>query len=111
MTGKAEAGLMGMFLNVSFEECEWQIQIRHTDNKSDNQFLDLNQEEVSPDQIREFVPNWENLVWQQAGLEHISKEVLIQDGDYKLHLIWLIETSVEPDMEKAVQEFKAFMKE
>ena len=108
MIGKAEALPMGATLTVSFEECEWFIQIHRIDRKVDNRFLDLNQKEVGSEQIAKFVPNWANLEWQHAVMEGIAKEAYIQDGDYRLYLICLKEASVNPDT--AIQEFKAFMK-
>ena len=109
MIGKAEAAPMGPSLTVRFEECEWFIRISRTNSKSDNRFLDLDQNEVGPEQIAEFVPNWANLEWQHTGMEVIAKEAYIQDGDYRLYLICPKEASVDPDT--AIQEFKAFMKE
>jgi len=109
MIAKGKMNIIGesVHLEIDFENCDWFINIRRIDMKDDKRFDALNNQEVYPAQIAEFVPNWQNLEWQHVSIEGISKEVYIQDGDYKLNLICLKESQVDPDT--AIQEFTKFM--
>jgi len=107
MIGKGKMGIMGQSLDINFTERNWFISIRRTDGKKDKRFGILNEQEVGPPQIANFVPNWRNLEWCRTGIEGISEEVYIQDGDYKLYLICPKESHVATDV--AIQEFKELM--
>jgi len=109
MIAKGKMNIIGeaVHFQIDFENRDWFITIRRTDMKGDKRFDALNNQEVGPAQIAEFVPNRQNLEWQHVSLEGISQEAYIQDGDYKLSLICLKESPVDP--KEAIQEFTEFM--
>jgi len=63
--------------------------------------------EVTPEQIREFVPKWEKLDWKSGGFKGSCNADFIQDGDYKLHLVLFENASIS--MDEAIKQFKDFM--
>ena len=107
--GNGRVGTMGRSLNVNFEKKEWSIRISRTDRQEqeDDEFFSLDQKKVTPDKICEFVPNWEELDWKHAGFKGISKEVFIQDCEYKLYLVLLENASISTD--DAIKQFRGFM--
>lgn len=109
MIAKWKMGTMGQNIEINFEERDWYICISRTDGKADNHFGIPNEQEVGPTQIAYFVPNWQNLERCRTGIEGISEEAYIQDGDYKLNLICPKESHVDLDI--AIQEFTEFMAE
>ncbi len=100
-------GKMNRSLNIVFEEYEWYLTIHRTDRKEDDKFFSLNQKEVTPDKIREFVSNWEEFKWKRAGFKGICKAVFNQNGNYKLYLI--LPESASITLDKAVEQFGKFM--
>lgn len=107
MIGKGNMGIMCHSLDINFKECDWFITIRRTDGKEDRSFGALNEQEVGPAQIANFIPNWQNLEWQRGRLEGISEGACIQGRDYKLNLICPKESHIDADI--AIKEFTEFM--
>ena len=97
----------GNSLYVNFEAYEWSIRICRTDHQEDERFFSLNNKEVTPEQIREFVPNWEKLDWKNGGFKDRCNADFIQDGDYKLYLVLFENASISAD--NAIEQFKCFM--
>lgn len=68
------------------EEREWYVVISRNDNIRDNRFLGYNNRIVSPEDIREFLPNGNSLQWYEIHTG-ISEGCCAVDGDIKVTLI------------------------
>jgi hypothetical protein len=68
------------------EEKEWYVVISRNDHLRDNRFLGYNNRIVSPDDIRELLPNGNRLVWGEMHTG-ISEGCCAVDGNIKVTIV------------------------
>ncbi len=108
MSVKGEAGPMGHALNVSASEMGWGLVIRRKDDQSHGAFFEYHDKEMSPEDLRRFVPDPDALEWKHFKSEDpplAHESVHAEAGDYLLNVIPL---ECEPDV--ALEAFKKFVK-
>jgi hypothetical protein len=67
------------------EEREWHVVLSRNDLLCDNRFLACNNKIVLPQNIRQFLPNWNSLVWNEID-SGVSQKCCAVDGDIKVSM-------------------------
>jgi hypothetical protein len=85
----------------------WSISIRRVDGKTENSFCAFHNKPVLGKDIRDFVPNYAKLNWQEINKSLLGYyEVTAEDGLYRINLIRHDQNLTK---DKMLQEFLDFM--
>lgn len=99
---------MGHALNVTAIQMGWGLVIRRKDDQSDGTFFEYHEKEMSPEDLRRFVPDPDPLEWKLFENKDpllAETNVHAEAGDY---LVSIIPLKCEPDV--ALEAFKKFVK-
>jgi hypothetical protein len=88
MTCKFSATAMAESLTVQCDDTDWSFTITRVDGQLYGPFLDFHEKDVTTEDVRKFLPNWQNLKWEEAskatGGQH---EYAAKDKDFKVSLV------------------------
>jgi hypothetical protein len=77
-------------LHASFEGKPWSIVIRRSDNNSYGPFFEYHDKEFSRDDIKKFIPDYNNLNWKKIEINEPiinTCEMVAQDKDFIINVV------------------------
>ena len=107
MGGHGYVGAMGKYLSIQLGQNDWHIMIRNVDGGACERFWHYHGKTVTNCDVREFIPNWEALEWQPASGISDSREVIADDGEFRVALICARDCPMSD--EQIAADFQTFM--
>ena len=87
MNAKGFVLIGGRTLFVGYEGKSWSIEIRRLDGKPEPSFYEFHKKDMTKEQIKAFIPNPEQLRWEEIKDELFGTELAAVDDGYRINLI------------------------
>ena len=108
MKGEAFVIPICTLLRIEFFGKDWYLSMRHADGSSCMDFEDYDGEQVGPEEIKRFAPNYSGLEWRESKKNfQNSSEYHAIDGKFRINLVG--KPGKRFEKEALLQEFLEFM--
>ncbi|MCA9423536.1 MAG: hypothetical protein H6751_13940 [Candidatus Omnitrophica bacterium] len=108
MKGEAMIIPVGTLFRIEFFGKDWYLSFRHADGSSCMDFEDYDGEQVGPEVVAKFIPNYASLEWKESKKNfQNSSEYHAIDGKFRINLVGKPGKQIEKEI--LIQEFLEFM--